>query len=308
VSEIAGRAVTIEVPATSANLGPGYDALALALDLHLRVTIKPMAEGESRLAVHGQGAGRLALDASNRFLAGWQRGLAEVSVGEPLAVDVEMTNDIPLRRGLGSSAAATVAGLLAAEAFSGTELGPDWLLGLAAEIEGHADNAAAALLGGFVVVSGGRVVRFEPPRDLRAVLFIPARELATDEMRAVLPSTVSHADAVHNTGRVALLVSAFATSDLSLLAAMDDRLHEPYRAAVYPELPALLATAREAGALGAALSGAGSSVIALCDSGDVADAVQAALSGAAARLGLAGNVHAVAPSSHGARILAAGDG
>ena len=301
-------ALDVEVPASSANLGCGFDALALALDLPLRATVEILDAGPTTLTVDGEGAGRLSADRRNRFLMGLRNGLAAAGEErlEGRHFRVRMHNEIPLMRGLGSSAAATVAGLVVARALSGapSRLSDDRLIALAAEIEGHADNATAALLGGFVVVTGGRSVRIEPPAGLRAVVFVPDRPLRTAEMREVLPAAVPFADAVHNLGSAALIVAAMAGGDLSLLAAMnDDRLHEPYRAAVYPELPALLAAAREAGALGAALSGAGSTVIALCDSDASARAVGEAFSHTAQRLNLPGAAHALAVSSAGARIL-----
>ena len=301
----AAARVTVEVPASSANLGCGFDALALALDLPLRVTVDLVDRGPTTLTVEGEGAGRLSADRRNRFLLGLRRGLSASGQAEQRSeFRIRMRNQIPLMRGLGSSASATVAGLVAAGALSGAPLADDRLIGLAAEIEGHADNVAAALLGGFVVVAGGRAVRFDPPPGLRAVVFVPQRPLRTAEMRAVLPAAVPFADAVHNLGAATLIVAAMARGELSLLAAMnEDRLHEPYRAAVYPELPALVAAAREAGALGAALSGAGSTVIALCDQAGTAAAVSAAFSGAAERLNLPGAARPLAVSSAGARVV-----
>jgi homoserine kinase len=292
--------IEIEVPASSANLGVGFDCLALALDIHLGVRVE-IAEGSaSSLVVEGEGSDRLSVDPSNRFLAGFSAGWRAASSDAEPALDIVMTNEIPLGRGLGSSAAATVAGLMAAEALAGIELGRGELLRLAAEIEGHADNAAAALFGGFVIVADGRVVRFDPPALLRCVLFVPVRELATNDMRAALPAEVAHADATHNAGAVALLVAAFATGDLALFSAMnDDRLHEPYRSHVFPELPSLKKAALEAGALGAALSGAGSSVLALVDA-DTTEVVASALQVAAARLGLAGSARVASPAAQGA--------
>ena len=304
MADLHARRVTVEVPASSANLGVGYDVLALALDLHLRVTVEIVDSAENSLAVEGEGADRLRLDDSNRFLSGLWRGLLELGAKWPGAFAITMANEIPLGRGLGSSAAATVAGLVAAGALAGAPLDPERVLALASEVEGHPDNAAAALHGGFVVVAGGRVVRYPVPAGLRAVLLIPERELATDAMRAVLPPTIAHADAVHNLGRGALLVSAFATGDLALLRAMnDDRLHEPYRATAYPELSALLAAARDAGALGAALSGAGSSVIALCRDDSSVTSVAGALGAAARMLGLAGTARTLLPADAGARVV-----
>jgi homoserine kinase len=301
--------VTVEVPASSANLGCGFDALALALDMPLRTTVEVIDRGPTTLTVEGEGAGRLSADRRNRFTMGLRRGLAATgTAGEAEGgahFRIEMHNQIPLMRGLGSSAAATVAGLVAARVLSGAALADDRLVALATEIEGHADNAAAALLGGFVVVTGGRTVRLDPPAALRAVVFVPQRPLRTAEMRAVLPAAVPFADAVHNVGAASMIVAAMAGGDLSLLAAMnDDRLHEPYRAAVYPELPALLAAAREAGALGAALSGAGSTVLALCDQDGSAAAVAGAFSRTSERLNLPGTARTIGVSSAGARVIA----
>lgn len=316
MSSEGARKVTVEVPASSANLGPGFDALALALELRLRVTVEKLDNGSSELEVAGEGRGRLALNRSNRFLAGLERGLAAAASAEAgTSWRIGMHNEIPLARGLGSSAAATVAGLVAAEALGGVRLGSATVLALASEIEGHADNAAAALLGGFVVVSGGqapgewRAVRLDPPAELRAVVFVPQLALSTADMRAALPESVPHADAARNIGRAALIVAAMATGQLALLSAMnDDRLHEPYREQAFPQLPEILAAARAAGALGAALSGAGSSVIALCDSDLAAAAVMEALRETSGRLDLAGEARIVGIEPRGARVLDAAAG
>ena len=305
------RRVTVEVPATSANLGVGFDCLALALDMTLRVEVETMAGGVmSELQVSGEGAGRLGLNDANRFIAGLRRGLKELgadNIGQ--AWRIEMDNQIPLGRGLGSSAAAVVGGLLSAEALAGSELGLERRLALAVEIEGHPDNVAAALLGGFVLVIDTdqpgvwQARRLEPPTELRAVIYVPDRELPTSRMRAALPEVVPRADAVHNMGRAAALAVAIATGDLSAIGAMcDDRLHEPYRAAVYPEFPELVRAARAAGALGAALSGAGSTVIALCRTEQTV-AVAAAMSASAAEVALTGSARVVMPRSDGARIV-----
>ena len=293
----------VEAPASSANLGPGFDALALALDLWLRVTLTPLDAGAESLSVEGEGRDEIGMDAGNRFLIGLEHGMEEFGL-EPPVMRIEMRNDIPLARGLGSSAAASVAGLLAAQALAGEELGESRLLALATEIESHPDNAAAALLGGFVVVAE-RPARFDPPPALFCALFIPDVALRTAEMRAALPSKVAHADAAHNVGRTAMIVAALATgSRLDLLAAMsDDRLHEPYRVAHFPQLPDLVRAARDAGALGASLSGAGSTVIAMADDETVAKRVADAMAGAAAGLDLAGRAVVTKPVSRGARLV-----
>ncbi len=302
--------VTVEAPASSANLGPGFDALALALDLHLHVTVTPLDSGSEQLVVEGEGADEIGMDAGNRFLIGLERGL-QVAGLEPPVVRIEMRNEIPLARGLGSSAAAVVAGLRAAEAMAGVELGLDKLLSIATEVDGHPDNVAAALLGGFVIVARDgdrlpRAARFEPLDDLAAALFIPSLALRTAEMRAALPAQVAHADAAHNVGRTALVVAALTANRPELLSAMaDDRLHEPYRAEHFPALPDLVAAAMAAGALGASLSGAGSSVIALCRDAKGAARVAAALDSAARTAGVEGRASVVRPTAAGARLVGA---
>jgi homoserine kinase len=297
------RTVTVEAPASSANLGPGFDALALALDLWLRVTVAPLDAGAESLHVTGEGEAEIGLDAGNRFLIGLEHGLEEFQL-EPPVMRIEMENAIPLARGLGSSAAASVAGLLAAQALAGEKIEPARLLQLASKIEGHPDNASAAMLGGFVVV-GERPARFQPPASLHVALFIPETPLRTAVMRAALPGTVSHADATHNVGRTAMIVAALASGTrLDLLAAMsDDRLHEPYRVAHFPQLPDLVRAARRAGALGAALSGAGSTVIALTDNEATAHRAADAMAGTAAGLELAGRTQVVRPVVGGARVV-----
>ncbi|HUG47377.1 MAG TPA: homoserine kinase [Candidatus Limnocylindria bacterium] len=302
--------VAVEVPASSANLGVGFDALAMALELTLRVDVEALPGDLSELQVVGEGTGRLGLNDANRFVAGLRRGLQELGAAdEQSAWRIEMFNDIPVGRGLGSSAAAVIGGLLCAEGLAQRELGRERLLALAVEIDGHPDNVAAALLGGFVIVTAGaesgtwQVLRLDTPAELRAVVFIPERELPTSRMRAALPDSVPRSDAVHNVGRAALLVAAIARGELELLSAMcQDRLHEPYRAAIYPEFPALERAALEAGALGAALSGAGSTVIALCRAAE-AGLVAAAMESAAGRLGLRGLARDLAPRGAGGRLV-----
>jgi homoserine kinase len=293
----------VEAPASSANLGPGFDALALALDLWLRVTVTPLVAGVESLTVDGEGADEIGMDAGNRFLIGLEHGLEEFGL-EPPVMRIEMSNQIPLARGLGSSAAASVAGLLVAQALTGETLSDERLLELATEIEGHPDNASAVLMGGFIIV-GERPARFDPPEALVAALFIPDVALRTARMRQALPTKVAHADAAHNVGRTAMVVAALTSGDrLDLLSAMgDDRLHEPYRTVHFPELPHLVRAAREAGALGAALSGAGSTVIALSDDSAVAARVADAMAAAARDLDLPGRGVVAKPVARGARLV-----
>ncbi len=309
-ADLDGRWVAVEVPATSANLGAAYDCMAVALEIVDRVEVECLARPGAgvELAVEGEGAGELPGDRTNAFVVALERGLAEVrgTPDEELGWRIQMRNRIPLARGLGSSAAATVAGLLAGAALAGGTLSTDRALALATEIEGHPDNAAAALLGGFTVAAHGdapTAIRFDVPRDLRTILFIPDLRLATREMRAALPELVPLADAVANLQRVALGVAALAAGSAEGLGHLTvDRLHEPYRAAVYPQLPKLVAAAREAGALGACLSGAGSTIIAFADTLSVLTRIEGAFRAAAADLDLTGRVELVAPRNVGARV------
>jgi homoserine kinase len=310
-SALAGRTVTVDVPATTANLGAGFDVLAMALDLRNVVTVSAVEgdAGDIRMTVRGEGVGRLPGNRRNRFVRALEAGLRELGLPQPgVAWQVEMKNQIPLSRGLGSSASATIAGLVAArELVDGNRLTGQRILALAAEMEGHADNAAAALWGGFVVVASSRgmpdAVRFEPPDRLSCVLFIPARPMSTRAMRAALPATVPFADAVHNVGAASAAVAAMASGRLDLLSgATDDRLHEPYRAMIYRELPRLIAAARGAGALGACLSGAGSTIIAFVEDERGASDVTSAMIREAGAAGLAGSARTVRPRAAGATI------
>ncbi len=291
---MAPRRVRVRVPATSANLGPGFDCLGLALDIWGTLTVEAAEAGGPR-----EGMGRLAVEAAARLFARCGR------TAPPLRIAYD--GGVPVARGLGASAVARVGGLLAACALLGQEPDPHALLPLAAELEGHADNAAPALLGGFQIAvrrdDGGYVcLGLAPPPQLRAVLFVPARELPTAQARRVLPHRLPRADAVYNIGRAALLVACLATGRLEHLAeATRDRLHQPYRARLLPALPPLLEAALEAGALGAYLSGAGPAVCALTAGRE--EAVAEALAQTARRLGVDGETIVASPSQRGAHLL-----
>lgn len=258
-------AVTVRVPATTANLGPGFDTLALALDLWNEAVFQPVERGLA-IEVEGEGKGILPLDRTNLVLKAVEEFYTRVEQPAPGLV-VRCTNQIPLGSGLGSSAAATLLGLLGANAIAGTPLNREQILEIAIQMEGHPDNAAAAMNGGVVVVSEAGdpkwlVRRFDIP-VLSAAVVLPDFDFPTRAARAALPRQVAFTDAVFNMGRAILVVEALRSGDLSLLGeAMDDRLHQPYRLPIIPRAAEALAAARIAGASAAAISGAGPSIIA----------------------------------------------
>lgn len=289
-----GQWVSVRAPATSANLGPGFDSLGLALDWSEVVCCALAREG-LEVRVLGRGADHVPRDEGNLVVRGIRAVLRELGVGT-VGVRAQLSLALPVGRGLGSSAAAVAAGVVGANALLGGRLPPEHLVDLAAAVEGHPDNVAPAILGGFCAAcpvastaSGGRRVwalRLSPPAGVAAVVAIPRRVLPTHVARQALPFTVPFADAVANVQRTALLVAAVATGRLEALAeATVDRLHQPYRARLVPGLEECMAAARAAGALGAFLSGAGPSVLALVPTDEavgrrVAAAMQGPLEGA----------------------------
>lgn len=275
----------VRVPATTANLGPGFDAFGMALSLYNRFSVSPVECG-LKVTVAGEGEAELANDEDNLFVQAFRR--AFVASGEsPPAIHLHMQNEVPLARGLGSSASAAVGGLVAANHLLEGALTDDRMLQLACEIEGHPDNVAAALFGGLIVcaVESGDVpvyTRVPVPSDLHAVVCIPDQHLPTALARSVVPQEVSLGDAVFNVGRAALLVTGIMQADeQSIRAGMHDRLHQPYRAAIFPAMTPIMEAALAAGACGSALSGAGSSILALTfrDAEAVAAAMLAAALG-----------------------------
>ncbi len=240
----------IRVPASSANLGPGFDVFAAALALHLELEVSETG----RFAVHTDlDVGR---DRDNLIV----RAFEQLHPAD--AFEFRISSEIPLSGGLGSSAAATLAGLMAADHLF--ELDAD-VAGLACELEGHPDNVAAAQHGGFVVCGADRVHRIEPPMGLEAVLVVPGHSVATNKARSALPQAVPLADAAFNVAAASLLSLGLASGDWELIGAgLHDRLHQPYRARLYPRSAELRQRAVEFGALGATISGAGPSVLFWC--------------------------------------------
>jgi homoserine kinase len=264
------KSVAVRVPATSANLGPGFDCLGLALDLWGTITV---AFADGRPAGGEDSMGRMALAAARKVLEA-----AGLDSKRQFVADYE--GSIPIARGLGASAVARVGGALAANELAGARLDREALLSIAAALEGHADNATPAMFGGLQVSVMDRDAvlhaRVPLPAGLSAVLLVPDLYMPTKESRKLLPATLSRADAVHNAGRSALLVAAMASGRLDLLdAATQDRLHQKPRSKLFPAMFAIFDAAKQAGALAVYLSGGGSTICALAteNQGRIAEAM-----------------------------------
>jgi len=295
---MAPRQIIVRAPATTANLGPGFDSLGMALDLWAEVVVSTQAPPTG---FSPDPAERMAVDAARRLYA-------HVQKEAPDGLWAQYHARIPVARGLGASAVARAAGLLGANALLGEPLDREAILTLGTELEGHPDNMAAVLFGGLqvVVLDGETVVHagLAAPAGLKAVLFVPEMEMPTDESRRALPTQLSRQDAVHNIGRAALLVAALAGGRLELLdTATRDRLHQPARAKIFPAMEPVFQAARQAGALAVFLSGGGSTILALAARD--ADKIGRAMAGAAAKEGVGGETMITKPSDQGAQITPA---
>lgn len=296
------RIVTVKVPATTSNLGPGFDCLGMALDIWNTARFEI---GGAGFEVRGEGEGELGADASNLVLESFRIPFDETGREVP-DVGILCENEVPLARGLGSSATAVVAGLMAGNQACGVPFDTRDLLEFAFTKEGHPDNVTPALLGGFQIAvrhEGRMVTSAAPiPEDLRAVIFIPNVSMPTAEARAALPSEVSMDDAVFNIGRVALLVSAFYTGDYKHLSvATEDRLHQPARQAIFTPMKNIFRAAMGAGALCVFLSGAGSSVLALAREREMSIGYE--MAEAASKSGVDGSLKITRPTSLGAHLV-----
>lgn len=300
--------IVARVPATSANLGSGFDCLGLALELHNDVALIP--DTSFRVEIHGEGADSLPRDRSNLVARTVARYFDLIGVPTP-HFSLQLTNRIPLTGGLGSSSTALVGALLAANTLAGERLSRDELLELASELEGHPDNVAPAMLGGLIltVPDAGKLhaVPLPVPSGLSAVLFLPRFSTSTREARRLLPARVPRADAIYNLGRSALFVAAMTTGRLDLLRiACQDRLHQTYRQVLFPSMFRLFDAVLEAGALAVWLSGSGSALLALANGNE--EAVAAAFECAAHANGVAGHTRVVGLATEGARIVSNDEG
>ena len=285
----------VDVPGSSANLGPGYDCLAIALPFRLRVEAE-RRPGPLGVRVTGEGAEALPADASNLVAATLLTELDER--GDDLAIEIR--NDIPLGAGCGSSAAAIVAALAVADVLRGRELNPASLILRASAIEGHPDNVAASVLGGITIAAGDPAIarRIDPPLNLGLVVAVADERVATKDARAALTPEVPRSSAVWNIQHSALLVHALHTGALDdISAALTDRLHQDAREPLMPTFAALRTRSAELGALGVTLSGAGPSVLVWC-SADATEQVAAAVR----EIAPTATVHAVQPEAVGLSV------
>ncbi len=267
-----GQKVLVDVPSTSANLGPGFDCLGAAVDLNNKFTIRRIEGNGERfeLIIEGPEGSHLRGGPDNLFYRAAQRVWKEAGI-EPVGLEARVRLAVPPARGLGSSATAIVAGLVGANALTGSPLSKEKLLELAIDIEGHPDNVVPSLLGGLCMTAKAaserwRVVRCEWADSVKAVVAIPSIRLSTSEARRVMPKTIPLGDAVVNLGAMTLLLQGLRTGNGDLIAdGMNDRLHEPYRWRLIKGGLEVRKAALQAGAWGCAISGAGPSILALCD-------------------------------------------
>ncbi len=265
--DLVGRSVTVRVPATSANLGPGFDTLGLALALYDELTVTVRAEKGAHVEVIGVGAGEVPSGESNLVVTAIRHAFDHYEIEMP-GLDLLARNAIPHGRGLGSSGAAIVSGIMAAKGLleGVVDISADQLLGLATEMEGHPDNVAPALFGGLTIAwttaDGPRHKKLIVHRGVSPVVFVPTATMSTALARSLQPASVPHADAVFNVSRSALLIAALIQSPELLLEATEDKLHQNYRASAMPETNALIQVLRKNG-LAAVVSGAGPSLLVL---------------------------------------------
>ncbi|MBE0341986.1 homoserine kinase [Paenibacillus sp. 28ISP30-2] len=261
------KTARVRVPASTANLGPGFDTLGMALSLYAWVELKEA--GQTAFHLYGDEMNGISQDKTNLIYKVAQMVFREAGVSVP-ELDISMYSDIPLTRGLGSSASAIVGALVAANTLIGSPLSDSKLFDMASAIEKHPDNVGASLFGGIITAmwdgKHAKHLRLEPDANLEVLVIIPDYQLSTSKAREVLPAHVSLKDAVYNVSHASMLVAALASGRTDLIAeAMQDRLHQPYRAALVPGMAEILQDAHHYGALGVALSGAVPTLLALAD-------------------------------------------
>lgn len=304
--EISNGRVVVKIAASTANLGPGFDSLGMALSLYAWVSMS--VAHETKITLVGDNLEGVAQDKSNLVYEVAQAVFQKAGL-EQTELDISISSDIPLTRGLGSSAAAIVGALVAANTLIGNKLSEDELFQMATALEKHPDNVGASLFGGIIVAAwdGTRAeyVRMEPPAGMDVLVAIPEFELSTKKARNVLPEQISLSDAVFNVTHSSLLTAALAAGRLDLLRyAMRDRLHQPYRAALIPGMNTILKEATDHGALGAVLSGAGPTLLLLAEteatnSGELVAFVEEVM----AKEGITVTTRWLIPCLHGPQVI-----
>lgn len=298
--------VTVRVPATTANLGPGFDCLGAALTLYnqFKFSLLPSDQENVIITVNGLEAERVRTDASNLVYQAFLKFYHRLNLVPP-PVEIAIELGIPLARGLGSSATAIVGGLVGANTLAGSPMSQDDLMRMAVEIEGHPDNVVPALLGGCRLAATGfdtdwEICEIPWHNSLIPVVAIPSFELSTQEARQILPSSYSRADAIFNTAHLGLLLRGLETGKGEWLrAALQDRIHQPYRQTLIPGYETLQSAALEAGAYGLVISGAGPTLLALANI-EVAESVMEAMETAWAHDGNVVQVKGLQPDTGGA--------
>jgi homoserine kinase len=306
---LAEENVLVRVPATSANLGPGFDTLGLALGLYDEVEARVTGSGLD-IDVSGEGAADIGDAGESHLIVRAMRvAFDELNVPQPAGLELRCVNRIPHGRGLGSSAAAIVAGLLAARALAGASTSPEDVLPLASMLEGHPDNVAPCLFGGLTIAwtpadavgpPRARAVRLDPCPEVRLVAFIAPQPVSTKVARGLLPAAVPHADAARNAGRAALLIAALTARPDALFDGTEDKLHQDYRAPAMPHSHELVARLRAAG-IPAVISGAGPSVLAF-RAGDPARDDLSSLDSIAGETGIEWHITPLAIERQGASV------
>ena len=296
--------IRVKVPATTANMGPGYDVLGMALSQYS--TFQCQEDDKISLSIKGLESEKLVnQDHEANLVVRSMNHLFKYVDKYPKGYKLEIINDIPLARGMGSSASAIVGGLLVANYLVGANLDQDEILKLATQIEGHPDNVAPALMGNIVLstkASDDQVIyhSIKPFEAMTCVLFIPDYEVSTSMSRSVLPQSISMADAVHTSGHLSLMLAGFMTGNKDLIGqTMVDRLHEPYRKSLIKNFDDFKASALEVGAFAFSLSGSGSTIIAYCDH-DSAPHVKRAFEEVSQKYSISGTSKIIAPCSQGA--------
>eukprot|EP00919_Chromeraceae_sp_WS-2016_P017882 GHVR01042435.1.p1 GENE.GHVR01042435.1~~GHVR01042435.1.p1 ORF type:complete len:324 (+),score=82.01 GHVR01042435.1:134-1105(+) len=309
--EVVARRVHVRIPASTSNLGSGYDCLGMALDIWNELIVEIGDEFE--VTSIGEGEGIIPSDNTNLVVVGTEKVFEIYGIKLPL-LKYKCINRIPYGRGLGSSAAAVVAGVIAAFILIGKEYSSDIaknnIMNIASSIEGHPDNVGPSLYGGTCVSVGASdewmVSRVKVSEGLAAAVFVPDTPVSTSVARGVLPVTVSHRDASFNVGRVAILINALTSGIMKdIRVGMEDALHQPYRLPLMPHMTHIIKEANNAGAYGTALSGAGSSVLSLIPAGDknLSEKIMSAMSSAASHVGVDGKVHSLNLLDTGVEVL-----